>query len=206
MSAIIFDFDGTIADSFDYVADFLAHEAGIKQLSDAQRAELRNKSMVAMVKHLKYPAWKLPILYFKGRRAMSAKINNLEPFEGIPETIRKLHAEGHELFIVTSNSLRNVHAFLRHHDLHTYFLKVVASVSVFGKAGALRSLLKEQKLSIDDSLYIGDELRDIQAAESIKLRVIAATWGFSSAIDLVAAKPLALIDRPEDLVKVLEEL
>lgn len=206
MSAIIFDFDGTIADSFDYVADFLAGEAGIKELSDGQREELKNKSMVAMVKHLKYPSWKLPILYFKGRRAMSAKINNLEPFEGIPETIRKLHAEGHELFIVTSNSLRNVHAFLHHHDLHTYFLKVVASVSVFGKAGALRSLLKEQKLAIDDSFYIGDELRDIQAAESIKLRAIAATWGFSNAIDLAAAKPFALIDKPEDLIKFLEEL
>lgn len=206
MSTIIFDFDGTIADSFDYVADFLAGEAGIEQLSDVQRDELRHKSMMAMVKHLDFPKRKLPRLYFKGRRAMSAKINNLEPFEGIPETIRKLHAEGHELFIVTSNSLHNVHAFLHHHNLHIYFLKVVASVSVFGKAGALRSLLKEQKLDIEDSLYIGDELRDIQAAESIKLKVIAATWGFSSAVDLSAAKPFALIDKPEDLIKILEEM
>ena len=206
MSAIIFDFDGTIADSFDYVADFLAGEAGIKQLSDEQRAELRNKSMSAMTRHLNYPRWKLPGLYFKGRRAMSKKINNLEPFEGISETIRKLHAEGHELFIVTSNSLHNVHSFLHHHDLHTYFLKVVASVSVFGKAGALRKLLNEQKLSINDSLYIGDELRDIQAANSIKLRVVAASWGFSNAIDLEAAKPFALINKPEDLIKILEEL
>lgn len=206
MAAIIFDFDGTIANSFDYVADFLAHEAGIDELTEEQRAELRQMSMRGMVRHLRYPTWKLPVLYFKGRRVMSRHIKNIEPFEGIPEVIRKLHAEGHELFIVTSNSLRNVHEFLRHHDLHTYFLKVVASVSVFGKAGALRSLLKEQKLSIENSVYVGDELRDIQAAESIKLKVVAVTWGFARVVDLEAAKPLAIIDKPEDLIKILEEL
>lgn len=206
MSTIIFDFDGTIADSFDYVADFLAHEAGINQLTEYQRDELRHMSMRGMVRHLQYPAWKLPVLYFKGRRVMSRHIKNIEPFEGIPEVIRKLHAEGHELFIVTSNSLRNVHEFLHHNDLHTYFLKVVASVSVFGKAGALRSLLEEQKLSIEGSVYIGDELRDIQAAESIKLKVIAVTWGFARVVDLEAAKPLAMISNPADLIKTLEEL
>lgn len=206
MSAIIFDFDGTIADSFDYVADFLAKEAGINQLSSEQRQALRHKSMSGMVRYLNFPKRKLPSLYFKGRRVMSRQIKNIESFEGMSEVIRKLHAEGHELFIVTSNSLNNVHEFLHHNQLHTYFLKVVASVSVFGKAGALRKLLKEQKLSIDDSLYIGDELRDIQAAESIKLKVIAVTWGFSNAQELKAASPYALINEPGALIRVIEEL
>ncbi len=206
MSAIIFDFDGTIADSFDYVADFLAGEVGIEQLSSIQREDLRHKSMSAMTRYLKYPKWKLPMLYFRGRQAMSNDIRNIQPFTDMPDVIRKLHAEGHELFIVTSNSLNNVHAFLHHHELHEYFLKVVASVSIFGKASALRKLLKEQQLSIDDAFYVGDELRDIQAAKSINLRVISATWGFARLQDLVAAKPLALIDKPEDLIKILEEL
>lgn len=206
MSAIIFDFDGTIADSFDYVADFLAGEVGVEQLSDNQRDELRHKSMTAMTRHLNYPKWKLPLLYFRGRRAMSQEIKTIQPHGDISDVIRKLHAEGHELFIVTSNSLNNVHEFLHHHNLHEYFLKVVASVSIFGKASALRGLLKEQKLSIEDSIYIGDELRDIQAAKSINLRVIAVTWGFARLNDLEAAKPLAIVNKPEELIKILEEI
>jgi len=137
---------------------------------------------------------------------MGRSITHVKPFDGMPEIIRKLHAEGHELFIVTSNNLRNVHAFLHHHQLHTYFLKVYASVSLFGKAGALRRLLKEQKLPFDDALYIGDEIRDIQAAESIKLRVIAVTWGFASLSDLKSAKPVAIVSRPADLLRAIEEL
>lgn len=206
MSAIIFDFDGTIADSFDYVAEFLAGIVGIEQLTNKQREELRHKSMSAMTRYLNYPTWKLPMLYFRGRKAMGSDIRNIQPFKDMPDVIRKLHAEGHELFIVTSNSLNNVHAFLHQHELHEYFLKVVASVSIFGKASALRKLLKEQQLSIEDAFYVGDELRDIQSAKSINLRVISATWGFARLQDLQLAKPLALIDKPEDLLKILEEL
>lgn len=206
MSAIIFDFDGTIADSFDYVADFLAGEVGIEQLTIEQRNQLRHKSMTAMTRYLNYPKWKLPSLYFRGRKAMSSEIITIQPYSGIPDVIRKLHSEGHELFIVTSNSLNNVHEFLHQHNLHIYFLKVVASVSIFGKAGALRKLLKEQNLPIEDSLYIGDELRDIQAAKSIKLGVVAVTWGFAQIKELQAAKPLRVVNKPEDLIKILEEL
>lgn len=206
MSTIIFDFDGTIADSFDYVVDFLASEAGIEKLDTEQRNSLRNLSMTGVVHQLNFPLWRMPRLYFKGRQVMGRAITKVKPFDDMPETIRKLQAEGHELFIVTSNNLRNVHAFLHHHHLHTYFLKVYASVSLFGKAGALRRLLKEQKLSIDNAIYIGDELRDIQAAESLKLRVIAVTWGFASLNSLKSAKPLAIVDRPADLISVIEEL
>src|SRR4051812_17898965 len=137
MAAIIFDFDGTIADSFDYVADFLAAQAKL-HLDDEKRLGLRGMSMVAMARQLGYKWWQMPGLFFKGRRRMVKVVMKLKPFEGMPDLIRKLHAEGHELFLLSSNSLRNVRKFLHHHNLHKYFLEVYGGVGLFDKAPALR--------------------------------------------------------------------
>ena len=206
MSTIIFDFDGTIADSFDYVLDFLTGQAGLQLLVGTERQALRKLSMITMARDLGHSRWRLPLLFIKGKRVMGQAIENVEPFEGMPEVIRKLHAEGHELFIVSSNNLANVRAFLHRHQLHEYFLEIYGGVGLFGKAPALRKLLREQQLSLENSLYIGDELRDIEAARSVGMRSIGVLWGFATTSGIKGQKPTAVAEIPEDLIKIIEEL
>ena len=161
--------------------------------------------MAGMARRLGHHWWEMPGLFYKGRREMR-HIKNLEPFADMAEVIRKLHAEGHELFIVSSNSLHNVRHFLHKNELHTYFLEIYGGVGMFGKAPALRRLLKEQNIELADAIYIGDELRDIEAAQSINLRIIAVTWGFARHRDLENAEPSGLADTPADILRLLEEL
>lgn len=206
MAAIIFDFDGTIADSFDYIVDFVAEEAGRPALNGAEKQELRGHSMITIARQFGHAWWRMPGLFFKGRRQMQKVINQVKPFDGITNVIEKLHAEGHELFIVSHNTVKNVHKFLHNYRLHTYFLEVYGGVGLFGKASALRRLLRDQKLEKEDAVYIGDELRDVQASQSISLRIIAVTWGFARSSDLEALEPTALANEPADLIRILEEL
>lgn len=204
MAAIIFDFDGTIANSFNYVADFLALEAGLPPLSDHQKRELRGLSMPAMARRLGYHWWRLPGLFMKGRSSMRRAVQRFKTYDGMDETIRKLHAEGHELFIVSSNTVRNIHLFLRAHHLHVYFLQVYGGVNLFGKAPVLRQLTHDHHLEIKDCVYVGDELRDVQAAQSLELRVIAVTWGFAKPSELAELRPTALADKPADLLELVQ--
>jgi phosphoglycolate phosphatase len=205
MAAIIFDFDGTIADSFDFVVDFLAVEAGREALTAAEKQTLRGQSMASIGRGLGLSWFRLLRLFFKGRQRMGAAIDQIKPFDGIPRLLQKLHAEGHELFILTSNTVPNVHKFLHQHELHTYFLEVYGGIGVFGKAPALRKLLGEQHLEIKDSLYVGDELRDVQAAQAVAMRMVAVAWGFARPSGLEALRPTAIAETPDDLLKVLEE-
>ena len=205
MAAIIFDFDGTIADSFDYVAGFLAEEAG-QPLTVDQVETLRGQSMASIGRQFGHSWLKLLRLFFKGRRRMHKFIDKVKPFEGMPDVIEKLHAEGHELFIVTSNTVDNVHKFLHHYELHKYFLEVYGGAGLLGKPRYLKKLLKEQNLEKDNALYIGDEMRDVTAAESIEMRIIAVTWGFAKPSELEALEPTAIAQKPEDIIKILEEL
>lgn len=206
MAAIIFDFDGTIADSFDYVADFLAASSRRAPLSTHQKQDLRQRSMIRMARQLGHPWWRLPSLFMKGRKQMTAGITDIKPFAGIPEVLQKLHAEGHELFIVSSNTVVSIHAFLHHHNLHTYFLEVDGNVGLLGKGRALRRLLKAQSLETNDAVYIGDERRDIHGAQVIDMRIIAVTWGFDQPAALKALKPTAVANKPAELITILEEL
>jgi phosphoglycolate phosphatase len=206
MATIIFDMDGTIADSFDYVADFLAGEARRGPLSSNDKQALRHLSMVGMAKRLGFHWWDGPRLFFKGRRRMNRSIRDLQAFKGMPELIGKLNAEGHELFMLSTNSVRNIRHFLRRRHLHTYFLEIYGGVGLFGKGPALRQLLRDQNIDIKNAVYVGDELRDVQAAQSIGLRVVAVSWGFAGRHDLQAAKPLALVDNPAELLRVLEDI
>lgn len=205
MSAVIFDFDGTIADSFDFIAGFLATEAG-QPMKATEIETLRGRSMASIGRHLGHSWPRLFRLFFKGRREMRRAIKDVKPFVGMPDVIEKLHAEGHELFIVSHNTVSNIHSFLHHHKLHTYFLEIYGGVGLFGKGRALRGLLKDQNLEAKDAVYIGDEGRDIRAARSVRMPVVAVSWGFARSADLEALRPTALAAKPEDIIKILEEL
>ena len=206
MAAIIFDFDGTIADSFDYVVDLLATEAGREPLTADQQAELRGLSMAAIGRRFGHSWPRLFWLFIKGRKRMGPSMRQIKPFVGMPEIIQKLHAEGHELFIVSTNTVRNVRTFLHHRDLHKYFLEIYGGVGLFSKAPALRKLLRANSILMSDAIYVGDELRDVEAAQSLGLRVIAVSWGFSRFSDLESHNPSALAESPEQLLKLLEEI
>lgn len=208
MSAIIFDMDGTIADSFDYVSDFLVQEAKLPPLSDEQKLALRGLSMREMARKLGYHWWDAPKLFIRGRRKMrhSIQARHLQSFAGVPEIIQKVHNEGHELFILSTNSLRNVHHFLDDQKIHQYFLEIYAGVGVFGKAPGLKQLLKEQHLKASEAVYVCDELRDIEAAQSVGVRTVAVTWGFARRGKILAMKPTAVADTPKELMRILENI
>lgn len=201
---IIFDFDGTIADSFDYVAEFLLAEANVGPVNQSAKSLLRGMSMQAMARELGFKWWQLPRLFLLGRRGMAGSVRHLQPFDDMPEVIRKLHAEGHELFIVSSNNARNIRAFLHAHHLQEYFFKIYGSVGIFGKSSEIRKLLRENNLEAKDAVYIGDELRDAEAADSVSVQPISVLWGFARAKDLRAFNPNFLASTPNEIIELLE--
>jgi len=114
-----------------------------------------------------------------------------------------LHKRGMPLYITSSNSTGNILKFLQTHDMDRYFVRVYGNVGLFGKARALRQVLKTNQLRPEQVTYIGDETRDIEAAKHVGIRSVAVTWGFNSAALLKTHEPDALAKTSAELAKIL---
>lgn len=206
MANIIFDFDGTIADSFEVIVSIIKKLTRTRgDLDEAAINELRQQPIKSIMKKLKVHSWQLPLLLLRGRVMMRRKINEIKLFGGMAKTIEELHAEGHNLFIVSSNSPRNVVEFLKEHRLEKLFVDIEGNVSLFAKEKALTKLLKKNSLESKETWYIGDELRDVEAAAAVEFRSIAVSWGFTDKNSLVTGQPTAIADKPTDIMTILND-
>ncbi|HSX47839.1 MAG TPA: HAD-IA family hydrolase [Patescibacteria group bacterium] len=205
MASIIFDFDGTIADSRDLVIDFLSKEALKYPLTPAERHSFYGLTMFEIVKKLQLPWWRFPSLLFKGRESLSKSIPRLKPYDGITDVIKKIHNEGHQIFIVSSNSLNNIKRFLRRYKIQKDIFAIYGGIEIFGKEHTFKDLIKEFNLDTKQIICIGDEVRDIEAASAVKLRTIAVSWGFSNIEHLHSARPTWIVESPNELLKLVEQ-
>lgn len=204
MASIIFDFDGTIADSFDYFAHFLAGEARLLPLSEEQLSALRGLSLMATARHLGHSWWRLPGLYYAGRYWMSNYVTELEAFRGIPTVIKHLHENGNNLFIVSSNSPANIEAFLAKHGIRSEFAKIYGNVGFGGKTRILKRVVRRHHLSKHKTYYVCDEPRDVRAARKAGIHIVGVTWGYSSAETMQPYKPTFVADKPEQLLEIFQ--
>ena len=54
-------------------------------------------------------------------------------------------------------------------------------------------------------VYVADETRDIEAAKKAKVRIISVTWGFNSREILKKQNPDFLVDRPEEILRIIDD-
>jgi phosphoglycolate phosphatase-like HAD superfamily hydrolase len=198
---VIFDFDGTVADSFEeslLAYNRVAPRLRLRPAREAELPELRRMGAGQLMQALGIPMWKLPRLMIAVRADLHEHFHSVKPVPGIAQAIRDLHESGYHLAIVTSNSEENVWNFFNRHGIHE-FDTVVAGSSIFGKATRLRRLIKAAHADLAASVYIGDTVPDIRAAREAGTLAVAVAWGFSDPSLLAAEMPDALTQSAGDL-------
>jgi phosphoglycolate phosphatase len=205
--AVIFDFDGTIADSFDYVFDFLVDEARKgRTYTTKERQQMRKMSMPRLAIHLGVPIWRLVFTYFRGRRTMRAHMEDVQPFDGMLQAIRTLHDNGWSLFVASANSSHNVRHMLQRYGVLDCFTAALGGSGFMGKASFIRHMRLRYRLPKTGTWYVGDEKGDVVAAAAAGVPCIAVAWGFADPADLHYLEPAGFADKPSDIPKILEAL
>lgn len=209
MKVILFDFDGTIADSFAPVlkiANQLAIEYGYPVVQPEEIEHLQNLGSREIVRRSGVSLIQLPFLLMRLRRELNREIHHLQPFPDMKAALVALKKQGYMLGIATSNSRENVLAFLEAQSFTNLIDMIGTGLTLFGKDRVIQRTLKRHKLDPAIVIYVGDETRDIEAARKICIKIIAVSWGYSSSQVLAAQQPDRLIHHPNELIAAIESL
>lgn len=199
MKAVILDFDGTIADSFAVFVETLQEIVKRPELLTPQEVkQLRGLTTRQIITHLHIRWWELPRLVIHGRRIIAQKIGRVHVFPGMPAELKKLTADGYKLYIISSNDQTAIQLFLHKHDLAPY-IQSVTTTGLNNKARHIRRLLKRHRLTPKNCVYIGDEVRDMQAAHKAGVGSIAVSWGYNTKQALAKTQPSCVVDSPKEL-------
>jgi phosphoglycolate phosphatase len=191
---VIFDFDGTLADSFGWfvsAVNRLAGTQGFRRIEPGELEALRGLDARAVLAHIGVPVWKLPRLARILRAEMARDITGIRLFPGIDELLKSLSAGGVQIALVTSNSELNARrvlgaenaALIRHWE---------CGAALFGKRRKLRRVLRSARTPPAATICIGDEIRDFEAARVERIAFGAVCWGFTRPDTLAALGPEAL--------------
>jgi len=203
--ALVFDFDGTIADTLGEtrkIFNAIAPEYGIRTVEEHEVPELRHLSLKDILKQLDIPKRRVIPLISRGTSLMRKNIDRLQLIDGMKEALTELRNHTENFGILTSNTTANVELFLRNHEIRELFDFVSSTSKLTGKARHLRAIRKTFSLKHYEMIYIGDELRDVKAAQKADIPHAAVSWGFNSRESLADAKPTYLFDHPEELFQI----
>lgn len=178
---VVFDFDGTLADSFGWFVgtiNTVAKRFRFKQLDLKRLDEFRGCSAREMMRHADLSLWKIPLVTRKMRRMMSEQINDIKVFDGINLLLKKLYSHGVQIAVVTSNSKENVLRVLGPDNI-AYISYFGCSASLFRKKSKVKAVVKTSGVSMDKVLYVGDEIRDAEMAAALGIDFVGVSWGYT---------------------------
>jgi len=202
---IIFDFDGTIADTFK-VVEKIGMELAPKYQVQLDTQVAREIGLKGLLHKLKFPMWMIPKILIEMKEKLTEYIKDEAVlFPGMELVLNEL-SQRYTLGIVSSNSKENIECFLKKHSVLNLFSFIHSDSSLFGKDQILKRLCKKHQIKNQEMLYVGDEDRDIWAAKKFGVKIIAVSWGYNSKTLLTREKPDFLIDKPQEIMLTMSSL
>lgn len=201
---IIFDFDGTIADSLYATLSVLYGLMHRKPLPPEDISRLRGMTMVQVLRQLKIPVWRALFWRKKVHQAFRDRMDSIAVIPEIDEAIATL-AQSHDLYVVSANDAPNMRIFLGRFQLEPYFKGIYGGANPIGKARLLRKVLREHQIDPAHAWYVGDQPWDVTAAHRVGMKAAAVAWGFSNLHILKSRKPEVLAFSPNELAQYIAD-
>jgi phosphoglycolate phosphatase len=208
---VLFDLDGTLADSAPGILASLRHAFTVNGLPPLEPGIERGllgppfyESLPPLIGDALVPDVIASYREFYSREGMF----DATVYAGVEQLLAQLHGAGKILAVATSKPERYAVPIVEHLGLADYFLtiggdeldgslrtKALVIEKVLGRLGAPEAA---------DVLMVGDRSHDVEGARAHGIATIGAAWGYGLPGELAAAQPLAICATPADVRKVLD--
>ena len=205
--AILFDFDGTIADTAPGIVKTMEHtfkEMGLSVPSEeAMRATIGLRLDLALQQLGNLSDEDAAIAADTYRRLFPIyEVGYVSIFPGIKETLAELQQQGIRLAICTSRNAESLDMICEHHGIKDFFETRVTNNDHLAPKPApdmVLALLNKMQLQKEDALVVGDTIFDIEMGNRAGCKTVAVTWGNHSRQQLIEAQPTFIIDSIEQI-------
>lgn len=199
---VIFDFDGTLADSYQWflsVFDEIAQRFSLPRLDQSELMQLRKVDIRQISRQFNIPLWKIVQIGSHVQKKMASQIDKVLLVNGMQAVLDQLAAAGVRMAVVTSNAEENVKQVLGPHNV-SRFEAFEAGVTLYGKKAKFEKVLKKMEADPRRVLSIGDELRDMKSSHQARIAFGAVSWGATELETFRTHSPDELFTQPEEIV------
>jgi phosphoglycolate phosphatase len=200
----IFDFDGTLADSFPWVLGMMNEVADrfkFRRIEDHEVDSLRLCDAREIMRRLGIRRWKLPMIAHYVRSRMAADVHHIHLFPGADDMLNELSRAGVRLVVVSANGEETIRKVL---GPHAALIEAYAGgVSLFGKRSKLMRMSRLTGVPASEALVIGDEIRDLDASRAARMAFGAVSWGSTRLPAFEARAPEHMFTEMADITRVI---
>lgn len=166
----------------------VADEFKFRRVADNEIGELRRCGPRELLARLDVPLWKVPEIARHMRRLKTQHVQDIPLFSGAREMLLTLAKKNLTLALVSSDHEANVRRQLGAQTaaLFAYF---DCGASLFGKAAKFKRVTKRSGVAPAETIAIGDEIRDIEAARSAGIACGLVSWGYADPSALRSHSP-----------------
>lgn len=202
---VMFDFDGTLADSFPWFVsnfDMLAERYHLPHLQPSELEELRELEFDHVLDRYKIPLWKMILAGRHIKKLMAAQVDRIPLVSGMQAVIDELVNEGVTLAVVSSNAKKNILRVLGEQNA-ARFAYFECGVAMTGKKSKFLKIIRQAGLQVHQALAIGDEPRDLRSARQANIPCAGVSWGYTSTARLQRLTPDWLFTHPLEILQAL---
>lgn len=215
---LIFDLDGTLLNTIDdlgYACNYALEQTGYPTHRIEEYPRMVGNGINNLIRRALPEAERTEENILRVRAHFVPYYNDhncdyTRPYEGIPELLNSLKAQGHQLAVASNKYQAATEKIV------THFFPGIFDVILGEREGIERKpnpqivydiltfTNNHSPITIHQSpLYIGDSLVDRDTARNAKVPFVACSWGYVPRTQLVEAGVTRLIDKPEELMSML---
>ena len=200
---ILFDFDGTLADTLEIFHPVFAQacaERGFTRFADREAyLRLFDGNLFSGLSACGVPPDQQQAILSSFGAHFAGALDAVALFPGVPEMLQRL-APAATLMIITSSPSAPVWSVLARNEIRV--IKAVWGGDVErSKVVKIRRAL--DAMDADEGFYVGDTTGDIQEGHAAGVTTVGVSWGWHGAERMAAACPDFLADTPEDVIRFL---
>lgn len=229
--AVIFDLDGTLADTLEsiaYCANRALEDSGFSKIGEKETFKLLvgNGARMLMVRALRMvgdaegsalfepdadgvvtcPEHIGEVMERYKRYFAKDCMYQVKPYDGIPELLRELKERGVSIAVFSNKPHENTEYVIESLFGKGYFTIVQGQTEMLPKKPApdgVFEILRKLGLSKDEVLYVGDSSVDMDTGKAAGVKTLGVLWGFRGRQELLAHGADALLEKPEELLNYL---